>query len=239
MSKKKSSILNRKIKRVIVAGDFNSLPDSIVLRLMYAKDLKMEMKMNLSYTNSNEDDNSKIFNEIFNKENISENEYFTNKPCEDTISKIREKKTYLKFIKGIVTDEKKKEKFKSFLKNSEIISDKFNFRSAYESYKLMINKKLTDTVETKNNLPNPHNNNHKNVYNKSFGFLTNHPNYTNFTHNFKNTIDYIFYSSSFVLKKILELPDYNLDLKSPRTKKAIMLLGYQEKDLIRKYIIIY
>jgi len=196
------NILNRKIKRVIVAGDFNSLPDSIVMRLMYAKYLKIEMKMNLG--DAIEDESHKIFNEIINKENISENEYLNNKPCID--SKILERKTFLKFFNSLVKDEKKKEKFKSFFRNSEIISDTFNFRSAYDTYKFLINKNVLDTVENKKNL---HDYNLRNPSNESFGFLINHPDYTNFTHNFKNTIDYIFYSSSFVLKKILQLPELN------------------------------
>jgi len=40
-------------------------------------------------------------------------------------------------------------------------------------------------------------------------YFINHPLYTNFTNNFKDTIDYIFYSKYLIVDKILKLPDYD------------------------------
>ena len=36
--------------------------------------------------------------------------------------------------------------------------------------------------------------------------------------------------------KIIDFATHDIDLKSPRTKKALIILGFNEKDIIRKYI---
>jgi len=53
------------------------------------------------------------------------------------------------------------------------------------------------------------NNDKKNIPIHISDYYRHHPLYTNFTDNFKDTIDYIFYSKYLILEKILKLPDYN------------------------------
>jgi len=36
-------------------------------------------------------------------------------------------------------------------------------------------------------------------------------------------------------EKVIDYCTHEIDLKSPRTKKAIVLLGYTERELYRKY----
>ena len=42
-------ILRKKINNVIIAGDFNSVPNSIVLRMIYYEDWNAEMTKNREY----------------------------------------------------------------------------------------------------------------------------------------------------------------------------------------------
>ena len=51
---------------------------------------------------------------------------------------------------------------------------------------------------------------------KKFGFLRNHPKYTNYTNKFIDTIDYIFYSKSLEKIKILKIPDVEKNKKNEK-----------------------
>lgn len=82
----------------------------------------------------------------------------------------------------IKVQEKNKNKEENFEKNSPQIADKDKISQM----------NVNDNI----------NNNHINEYFK------NHPLYTNFTDNFKDTIDYIFHSKFLTVDKILKLPDY-------------------------------
>lgn len=72
---------------------------------------------------------------------------------------------------------------------------------------MIINK---DNINNENNEPKMESEENKKIQNPSHisDYFNNHPLYTNFTDNFKDTIDYIFYSKYLVVDKILKLPDY-------------------------------
>ena len=72
------------------------------------------------------------------------------------------------------------------MKLSKEIWDGYKLRSAYDSYR-------------------------NEVRSEKFGFLRNHPKYTNYTNKFIDTIDYIFYSKSLINLKILKIPDVEKD----------------------------
>jgi len=82
------------------------------------------------------------------------------------------------------------------------------------------NKKEVQSMKSKENNNNNNNENTKkktevenNKTSNNSGhisdYLSNHPLYTNFTDNFKDTIDYIFYSKYLIVDKILKLPYLN------------------------------
>ena len=150
-------ILRKKIPNVIIAGDFNSIPNSILLRMVYYKDWEAEMTQNLEYM--------KGFK--FNK---NESELIKN-----TLDKMDKRENFEIIINYL-------------MKISKEIWDKYRIKSAYD--------------------------NHRNeIKDEKFGFLRNHPKYTNYTYKFIDTIDYIFYSKSLVKLKILKLPDIEKEKK--------------------------
>jgi mRNA deadenylase 3'-5' endonuclease subunit Ccr4 len=68
-------ILRKKINNVIIAGDFNSIPNSIVLRMVYYEDWEAEMTHNEQYINNfifNKKE-SNLINETIAKMEIREN----------------------------------------------------------------------------------------------------------------------------------------------------------------------
>jgi mRNA deadenylase 3'-5' endonuclease subunit Ccr4 len=69
------------------------------------------------------------------------------------------------------------------------LSSEYKFKSAYDDYKSLQSSTNKGTSSR-----------------KLFRFEKNHPEFTYFTENFRNTIDYIFYSNAFMLKKILKIP---------------------------------
>ena len=89
------------------------------------------------------------------------------------------------FLKEIQNSEYKEFFDKNLLKLCKFIGDFLNFNSAYQCYsKIKIHK----------------------------GDYMRHPKFTNRSKHFKDTIDYIFFSNSFKIKKILRLPsDYEVD----------------------------
>ena len=144
-------ILRKKIPNVIIAGDFNSVPNSIVLKMVYYQDWEAEMTQNKEY----------IGNFIHNKKEKD--------LIQETLDKMDKRENFEKMINYL-------------MKLSKEIWDKYKLRSAYDSYR-------------------------NEVRSENFGFLRNHPKYTNYTNKFIDTIDYIFYSKSLINLKILTIPD--------------------------------
>ena len=148
-------ILRKKIPNVIIAGDFNSVPNSIVLKMVYYQDWEAEMTQNKEY----------IGNFIHNKKEKD--------LIQETLDKMDKRENFEKMINYL-------------MKLSKEIWDKYKLRSAYDSYR-------------------------NEVRSEKFGFLRNHPKYTNYTNKFIDTIDYIFYSKSLINLKILKIPDVEKD----------------------------
>ena len=148
-------ILRKKIPNVIIAGDFNSVPNSTVLRMIYYQDWEAEMTQNKEY----------IGNFIHNKKEKD--------LIQETLDKMDKRENFEKMINYL-------------MKLSKEIWDGYKLRSAYDSYR-------------------------NEVRSEKFGFLRNHPKYTNYTNKFIDTIDYIFYSKSLINLKILKIPDVEKD----------------------------
>ena len=148
-------ILRKKIPNVIIAGDFNSVPNSTVLRMVYYQDWEAEMTQNKEY----------IGNFIHNKKEKD--------LIQEILDKMDKRENFEKMINYL-------------MKLSKEIWDKYKLRSAYDSYR-------------------------NEVRSEKFGFLRNHPKYTNYTNKFIDTIDYIFYSKSLINLKILKIPDVEKD----------------------------
>ena len=159
-------ILRKKIPNVIIAGDFNSVPNSIVLRMIYYQDWEAEMNQNQEYINSNFIHNKKESDLI-----------------KETLDKMEKRQNFELMIKDL-------------MKLSKEVWDKYKMKSAYDYYR-------------------------NEVRDKQYGFLRNHPKYTNYTNKFIDTLDYIFYSNSLVKLKILKIPD--IEKERNNTKEKIFL----------------
>ena len=154
-------ILRKKIPNVIIAGDFNSVPNSIVLRMVYYQDWEAEMSKNREYINNNFIHNKKEKDLI-----------------EETLEKMEKRENFEKMIKYL-------------MKLSKEIWDKYRLKSAYDNYR-------------------------NEIKGEKYGFLRNHPKYTNYTSKFIDTIDYIFYSKNLVKLKILKIPEVEKDRKDKK-----------------------
>ena len=161
-------ILRKKIPNVIIAGDFNSIPNSIVLRMVYYQDWEAEMSQNKEYINNNFTHNNKELNLI-----------------KETLNKMERRENFENMIKYL-------------MKLSKEIWDKYKIKSAYDDYRCE-------------------------VKGQKFGFLRNHPKYTNYTNKFIDTIDYIFYSKSLNKIKILKIPDIEKEMSYVKEKTKIFL----------------
>ena len=161
-------ILRKKIPNVIIAGDFNSIPNSIVLRMVYYQDWEAEMSQNKEYINNNFTHNNKELNLI-----------------KETLNKMEKRENFENMIKYL-------------MKLSKEIWDKYKIKSAYDDYRCE-------------------------VKGQKFGFLRNHPKYTNYTNKFIDTIDYIFYSKSLNKIKILKIPDIEKEMSYEKEKTKIFL----------------
>ena len=145
-------ILRKKIPNVIIAGDFNSIPNSIVLRMIYYKAWELEMSQNKEHINNRF---------IYNKKESD--------LIKETLDKMEKRENFENMINYL-------------MKLSKEIFENYEMKSAYDNYR-------------------------KEVKDEKFGFLRNHPKYTNYTNKFIDTIDYIFYSKNLVKLKILKIPD--------------------------------
>ena len=156
-------ILRKKIPNVIIAGDFNSVPNSIVVRMAYYQDWEAEMSQNKQYIGNNFTHNKKELDLI-----------------KETLDKMEKRENFENMIKYL-------------MKLSKEIWDKYKIKSAYDNYR----------YEVKGD---------------KFGFLRNHPKYTNYTNKFIDTIDYIFYSKSLEKIKILKIPDIEKEISKGKGK---------------------
>ena len=156
-------ILRKKIPNVIIAGDFNSVPNSIVVRMAYHQDWEAEMSQNKQYIGNNFTHNKKELDLI-----------------KETLDKMEKRENFENMIKYL-------------MKLSKEIWDKYKIKSAYDNYR----------YEVKGD---------------KFGFLRNHPQYTNYTNKFIDTIDYIFYSKSLEKIKILKIPDIEKEISKGKGK---------------------
>lgn len=148
-------ILYNKNENIIISGDFNSIPNSIPLRMIYYQDFINEFNENKEY----------IGNFVFNKNEIN-------------------------LMKELKQKIKKRENFRNIINRifeiSKLVFEKYFLRSVYDEYKI-----------NKNDL--------------KFNYLRNHPDYTNYTNSFINTIDYIIYSKFLEKVKIKKIPIINND----------------------------
>lgn len=151
-------ILQRDNDYVILAGDFNSLVNSIVVRMVYFEQWGNEINGNMNY----------IKDFKFNHREIELIENMKNK---------------------MIKKENFRNKVNELLESSKKIYDKYHLRSAYDEY--LIEKKNDYEIKNK------------------YYFLRKHPNFTNYTANFRETIDYIFYSKSLQKIKIGTFPSEN------------------------------
>ena len=148
-------ILYNKNENIIISGDFNSIPNSIPLRMIYYQDFINEFNENKEY----------IGDFVFNKNEIN-------------------------LMKELKQKIKKRENFRNIINRifeiSKLVFEKYFLRSVYDEYKI-----------NKNDL--------------KFNYLRNHPDYTNYTNSFINTIDYIIYSKFLEKVKIKKIPIINND----------------------------
>ena len=179
--------------KLIISGDMNSLPNSLLLGLIYYEPLYNIILQNFNKTNNT----TTTTNKNTLNTNINNNLTFL------YIDLLNNRNLFNKHqINLFAVNQKYKDFMLETFVNSKFIYDKFKLKSAYENYTIYHNQN--------SNFP---------YSNSSF---KNHPAYTNFTHNFKNTIDYIFYSSiSFSTNRVLKLPEYlemTKELFLPNTK---------------------
>lgn len=166
-------ILKNEIERVFLVGDFNSLPNSIVLRMVYFDEFLKEIQL------YNIDPNifiRNVKNLICKYQNVLE--------IKQNYIDCRNKKEIYIFDR-YVADLSLMEVFPLMLKNMHELFTKYHFKSCYDDYQ---------------------NINSNNFNSNNFSYLKNHPKFTNYTHNFKETIDYIFYSKNLKPIKLLILP---------------------------------
>ena len=157
-------ILRKKIPNVIIAGDFNSVPNSIVLRMVYYQAWEEEMNNQ-------------------NKEKINDNFIHTKKESDlirETLDKMDKRENIEKMINYL-------------MKISKEVWVKYRMKSAYDNYR-------------------------KEIKDEKYGFLRNHPKYTNYTNKFIDTIDYIFYSKNLIKLKILKIPDVEKEGNNKKEK---------------------
>ena len=157
-------ILRKKIPNVIIAGDFNSVPNSIVLRMVYYQAWEEEMNNQ-------------------NKKNINDNFIHTKKESDlirETLDKMDKRENFEKMINYL-------------MKISKEVWVKYRMKSAYDNYR-------------------------KEIKDEKYGFLRNHPKYTNYTNKFIDTIDYIFYSKNLIKLKILKIPDVEKEGNNKKEK---------------------
>jgi mRNA deadenylase 3'-5' endonuclease subunit Ccr4 len=208
-------IQNNRYKNVILAGDFNSHPDSLPLKLIYKKYFELELEIkriikssflfNTSSNNLNISDNIINYDyqqnsstprnitksEILNQVNLSKKNYYQNiiYSKKKAVGNINEQE-FNRFSDDVFLTE---EEVTQFLKDSanginfqifRKVDKELAVKSAYEDYKNLLVNKI------------------------SYLDGNSHPDFTIYTANYKQTIDYIFYSSkSLEVLKILKLPE--------------------------------
>lgn len=174
-------ILQNQNDIIIISGDFNSIPNSVPIRMIYYNDWINEFNDNKNY----------IGNFIFSKSEI------------DLIKEMRIKM-------------RKRENFRNTMNNifnnSKFVYEKYFLRSAYDEYK------KGDNYEKKSN----------------YDFLRFHPDYTNYTNNFINTIDYIIYSKYLNKVKILKIPLISKDYLPNEIYPSDHLKLYVEFEYTKK-----
>ena len=220
-----SKILNLSNNKIIfdeVFGNFNKFyfdnSQKIDLKNNLEKNFNfIPNKNNYHYYNKEINDNSDIVNKInsnFLKAN-SENKFLHDNYYYHNI----QQENYLNYKPNVSVQqsESNKEKFlklKNMIENFKHLFIKYSFRSAYENYQKELRAKLhlIKGIVNSSNLGEKENENNENLPKEKehiADYFSSHPPYTNFTDNFKDTLDYIFYSKFLVVEKILKLPDYD------------------------------
>lgn len=170
----------------IISGDFNSVPDSILIRLLNIRHFIDELYHYSKYENQTD-----FFSQIIKDIKIDKHE---NLRIHCYPTQINDEFLF-KVVKEILRLKDHKHNFKNIFHNFVQLCQFYDFKSAYGEYKIInkgsiFSRDFTDV---------------KNKYN----YYDFHPEYTNYTENFKNTIDYILFSKNLRLVKILKLPDKN------------------------------
>jgi mRNA deadenylase 3'-5' endonuclease subunit Ccr4 len=166
----------------IIAGDFNSVPNSILVRLLHIRHFIDEL-----YHYSKQENNSNFYSQLINDIEIHKDEHLRLNcyPTENNDEFL------YKVVKEILRLKDHKHKFKNIFHNFVQLSHAYDFKSAYGEYKLYNKSSFFG----------------KNGGEKKLDYYEYHPDYTNYTENFKNTLDYILFSKNLRLVKILKLPD--------------------------------
>ena len=160
-------IKDKKHAHIIICGDFNSLPDSIFMRMIYPEfwkkelcDLRGKYEKYESCDNRNDDNKGGWRNE-------------------------RENRLMYRTLRRMLSDDQFNNTINSLFELSAYIFFIYKIRSSYENYNRKVIANFSDIIN-------------------------NHPEYTNWTSNFKGTIDYILYSSSSLdIYKIAKIPQNN------------------------------
>lgn len=206
-------IKDSNIKFSFVCGDFNSLPYSLVLRLVYFKEFCNELSLVYCNRESFKKEEKALLEEFLNKfeeffghivkygqdkEFLKAEESNERMKGQNKNEKfvLKGKFSYLFFrdIKSILENEINSKEFFKALLISEYFNRTMNFGSVYEDYKLIIN----DDYHLIHN---------KDHHHCLINYQEHHPEYTNYTIDFKENIDYIFYPKThFTRQKLLKIP---------------------------------
>ena len=114
-------ILSDNTDKVLIVGDFNSIPNSVVIRLLYYKNFKEELNL----YNPECDCAFKIL------EGLKENSELVNKSV-----RRRKAERYVleQFTKKVFKEEPNQRRFHKVLKNLEQINQNYDFQSSYSDY---------------------------------------------------------------------------------------------------------
>jgi mRNA deadenylase 3'-5' endonuclease subunit Ccr4 len=173
------------VKNVIIAGDFNSLPYSLVLKSVYIHHFIQEINISKEIAGEKKVELFDKYTELKNflNESIKNRQY----PLKLNDSLKFMETNFKSLIQLLI---KKSTNYQNLFTPFIEAKQGLNISSAYGDYQILIGKKK-----------------HDNSYIHNLSYVLNHPRYTNYTEFFKNTIDYIFHSANLKRSKILILPE--------------------------------
>jgi len=233
------NILKTDCDNVFIVGDFNSLPDSVNLKMIYidhytdksisnknSNNKKSNKNKNKINSNNHEHDIVKENNKVKNTLNSEFNGEFNGDTNE--IFNIKDRKEVCKEVIKEVNKEVEEGKLELLDKtNKEYNFNEINikmkhydqnkdFYDKFEQNALNLNEKCRIRSSYEN---------YQIYYNNKKGefpnYIKHHPEFTNFTECFQGTLDYIFYSKQYVPIKLLKLPTKNDIIKEEYLPNSI------------------